>query len=288
MAVMPRFCSQLIALLLILHGGHAAGQTLNKIRQASDNHSSPSGSGASSSSSRSASGSNSEGNTYYEESYEESYADDGEDLEVVFDLLFNAMASGRSREEKLRDRAYRDSLRWERSRSDAYTPKFKSSDLIIRRAIDNRKVLITNFQYNHYINNFFFSMRYNFLTESRAAEDDRFETWEYQFIGFNTKTKPLSFAMATGILYEAYSGNLYNEHLAILRYERVPGVSFYAEGRLAMNQGVAVRTEGTLEAWVTLKKWEVSALNLGAFFTSALYYRTVPVENVGMSVQVRF
>ncbi len=270
------FCL-ILSVVCITTSALAGGQTLNKIKSASDNHSSSRKSSNSSSSSNSRTSSSS--NSYYESNdtyYDDSYDDDnGVNTDAIENRPLN------------RDQPDTD----ENEKSEVeycIKPKVKKHDLIIRQAVDNRKVMMTTVQFNRSSNHFFTSIRSNQMRELRADEVDKYNTFEFQFLGYHTMTSPLSFSMATGGFLEVYSGNIYLEHLAILQYAATPGLTFYAEGRYAGNNGSTVRTEGTLTSMMTVKSWDSGSVNVGIFFTSALYYQKVPVENLGVNASLRF
>ena len=248
-----------------------SAQTLNKIKRASDDHNSSSNNNSSSSSgSDNSYGSN---DTYYEE--------DDDDDNSYYDNSYD-------------DRSYPDQS--EGGGGDYYFPRrekvYKERELIttwdltLRQAVDNRKVIIQNLQFNRASNHWFHSIRYNQFYEHRTTELDVYSTFEWQFLGFHTMTKPVSFAIATGRMYESYSRRWYWEHLAQFEVKATPNISFKAEGRLAIDKGRTVRSEGTISSLITIKKWAKNEAKVGIFFTSALYYETVPVENIGVVAKI--
>jgi len=252
----------------------AGGQTLDKIKSASDNHSSSGrSSGSSGSGSSTSSGYSSSNDNYYEDS------NDDELLYLIVDVVRNRRA--RRAEEEAEENCETTDVVY-------FNSKVKKRELIMRQAVDNRKVMMTTIQFNRSANHFFTSIRNNHMRELRAGEVDRYNTVEFQFLGYHTMTAPLSFSLATGGFLEVYSGNIYLEHLAILQYAATPGLTFYAEGRYAGNNGSTVRTEGTLASMMTVKSWDNGSVNIGVFFTSALYYQKVPVENLGINASLRF
>jgi hypothetical protein len=248
-----------------------SAQTLNKIKEASDNHNSSSNSSSSSSSGSSDSyGSN---DTYYEGGgdnsyYENSYYED--------DYSNQQQEGGEEYYVRVKKRVYKE------------RELVTTWDLNFRQALDNRKVLITNIQFNRAQNHWFHSLRYNQFYEHRAKETDSYSTFEWQFLGFHTMTKPVSFALATGRMFESYSAKWYWEHLAQLEVRATPSISFKAEGRIALDKGITVRSEGTISSFLTIKKWAKNEAKVGIFFTSALYYEMVPVENIGVVAKIGF
>lgn len=249
----------IILTITIIVNQSSQAQTLGKIKNASDEHNSSKGSsegGASSSSSDSYSESSSSDYYYYDSSPDDNYPPP------------TVSSTPRVPREP--------------------RPVVIHRDFDIRQSIDNRKVSITNVQYSRAKNGYFTSYRYNYMSEPRVKENESFSTFEAQLIGFNTMTKPFNLAMATGFYMEFYSGAVFWEHLARIKWDVIKNITLNLEGRLALDKGVEVRTEGTVAMLAKLKEWNKTKLSFGAFFTSALYYKTVPVENLGANIRLSF
>ena len=252
-----------IGFVLMLLQAHSAvfGQTLGKIKAASDDYNSSDQS---------------------ESSYSEGSTDYYYDQQVTTDTYYDYSDYGTD----LYDSEPYSNEVVRRKRPEK--PLITSGDFSYRRALDNRKVMMSVIQFNRVQNHWFYSFRYNQLSEHRPKETETFSTVELQFFGYHSMSKPLSIAIATGRMYESYSKKWFWENLIQLNVQATPALSFRAEGRLAMKDDTAIRSEGTLSSSLKIVKWEGNSIDIGVFYSASLYYEKVPVENLGFLAKLCF
>ncbi|MBO6517532.1 MAG: hypothetical protein JJ975_13380 [Bacteroidia bacterium] len=167
--------------------------------------------------------------------------------------------------------------------------KYNYFKLHYRQSIDPRRVVLSVPECQATFGNYYMAVRINALIEPRAKDVDRYSTFDWQFLGFQTRPDaPVVFNLSTGILSESYSGNTYWEFVSGLGIKLNKQFTLYGEGRYCQDNSVIVRTEATVGTNLIVYRNKNFSIDGKAFFTTSMYYEEVPVEGFGLGLGVSF
>lgn len=176
----------------------------------------------------------------------------------------------------------------ERKRGDT-TYKFSALNLLYRRTTNSGHVAISVPEMQFKIGAYYGSIRVNQLIEEGAKKEDRYATTDVQFLGFQSNPKSiLALNLSMGVMAEQYSGNVFAEGVAGLRFRPTSSLAFAWEGRLSGDEISVVRSENTLSAQYALIKKSSFEMTAEIFTTTATYYQEVSVNGFGFGVGLRF
>jgi hypothetical protein len=256
------FC---FAIALLIIPQVSFGQIIDQIKDASDDHSSSSNDNSSSSDDNSSTTYDDSDDDYY-------YYDDQPDYGQSSSFGY-----------------YDDGSYWIDTKRLDSNYKFSAFNILYRRSTSSDKVAVSTpeIQFKHAW--FYGSLRINTLIEERTKDEDRYQTVDVQFFGFQTNPREaFCLNLSMGVMSEEYSGNAYFETVAGLRLQPNPAFAIAWEGRLAINEGVSVRTEGNISIQISLVRQKDFSVTANIFGMSSLYYQKVPVKGWGFGAGVRF
>ncbi|MFT5511898.1 MAG: hypothetical protein ACI8SE_000292 [Bacteroidia bacterium] len=176
----------------------------------------------------------------------------------------------------------------ERKRADSMY-KFSALNLLYRQTVSTGQVTASIPELQFKLGGYYGSFRVNTLIEEGAKKEDQFQTIDLQFFGFQTNPMSLVvFNLSMGVLGEQYSGKTFIEGVVGFRVQPSRHFALSWEGRLAGDEIVMVRSEGTISVDITLFRNKDIAFTTTVFGTSATYYETVDVMGFGFGAGLRF
>ncbi|MFT5724414.1 MAG: hypothetical protein ACI9JN_001533 [Bacteroidia bacterium] len=240
----------------------SSAQVIDRIKDASDDHSSQS-----STSSSTYEDAEVEVETYYDQPSNDDY-----NSNYSTPLYYNE------------DQEY-----WsERKRNDS-TYKYSALNLLYRQTTSSGQVSILVPELQFKLGGYYGSIRSNTLVEEGAKDEDSYQTIDIQVIGFQSNPwAPLAMNLSFGVMTELYSSNTYPEFVAGLRLKPTPAFAIVWEGRIARDQGICVRSEGTLSVQVLILRKPGFQISTDMFITSSTYYEEVNVQGFGFGLGLRF
>lgn len=243
----------------------ASGQIIDQIKDASDQHSSQS--------------SNSSGDTYSDDSYDDDDTYYDTDSYDYSDYGYTPDYFGPTL----------DVFDWvERKRADS-TYKFSALNLSYRRTTSSGQVVLSVPEVQFKLGAYCGSFRINQLIEEGIKKEDRYATTDFQILGFQTNPKSmLALNLSFGLMAEQYSGNVFAEGVAGLRFLPTSSFAIAWEGRLAGDDISVVRSENTFSAQFAFLQTPDLEMTANAFTTASMYYEEVSVNGFGVGLGIRF
>ncbi len=254
-----------VTLLLTCITLNANSQIIDQIKSASDDHNS-------SSSSDDYSYDSDDDYNSYDYSYDDTYDDSYDDYST------NSYSPNFNRPDNY----------WANKRADS-NYKFSGLSLGYRSTTNSNKVRISVPELQFKIGHYYGAFRVLNLYEERPSTDDSYQTVDVQILGFQTNPKGIAvFNLSVGIMNESYSGMVYGEFVSGFRLNLGNRASVRWEGRLAVNDGISVRTEGNYGANYAIFKNKDFHLDAEFFATSTTYYEEVHFSGFGFGISANF
>lgn len=183
------------------------------------------------------------------------------------------------------------------SQTNSVAPTDSSSrifwiSLAFDRSLDPRNYTINRLEGRFTLTNFSVSFRLNKLLSQGLRENKKIETFDVQFIGFESNPDGIfSFNTSVGFYVEQANGWLYPEIVGGLRYRSNHRWSLYSQGRFTTTGSTSGRTEFNAGLEHLLLNKPNYNIHIRAFGNTALYRyinKNVPVDGFGFGLHARF